>query len=189
MERKRRKSDSNIKLDGQDVRLESSEGGEHGARIDDLDVEIMRELQRDARQSSAVIARTVGTGEALVRRRIKRLLDNETIKVVAIAAPPQFGLRTYAHIAIQAEMQHWDEACRILSDEDEIHYVSLTAGRYDIIAWGMFKSPKALSEFIQQKVASIPGIVRTETLIALDVRKITYGWLSVNFRPSENGKQ
>lgn len=47
--------------------------------IDDIDLQLLRELQKDARQHNYVLARSVGISPASVTRRLQRLESEKVI--------------------------------------------------------------------------------------------------------------
>ena len=52
--------------------------------MDEMDRKIIRLLQGDGRGSNAKIAREVGVSEGTVRRRLRRLVQADVIKAVAV---------------------------------------------------------------------------------------------------------
>ena len=52
--------------------------------LDKLDCRLIRLLQKDGRMSNIALAQELGVSEYTVRSRLKRLLDDETIKIVAV---------------------------------------------------------------------------------------------------------
>ena len=52
--------------------------------MDELDAQIIAMLRKDGRASNAGIARNVGVSEGTVRRRLKRLVQEKFIQVVAV---------------------------------------------------------------------------------------------------------
>lgn len=55
--------------------------------LDALDRQLIHVLQENARLTNRQIAVRVGSTEPTVRRRIDRLLDQEVIKIAAVASP------------------------------------------------------------------------------------------------------
>ena len=71
--------------------------------MDELDFTIISLLQDDGRASNAGIARQAGVSEGTVRRRLKRLIDEEFIKVVALLDPAKMGYSSEALVGIQVD--------------------------------------------------------------------------------------
>ena len=143
--------------------------------MDELDNEIVRILQRDGRASNAGIARDVGVSEGTVRRRLKRLVQGEFIQVVALPDPTKMGFESQALIGIQVDPDKMDQVADGISDLDEIKWVAITTGSYDIFAWSTLPSAQALGIFLRTKVGVIPGVRRTETFVNLANKKRGYG--------------
>jgi len=59
---------------------------------------------------------------------------------------------------------------------DEISYIILTAGSFDIILEVVCEDDEALIEVINRKIRAIPGVRRTETFMYLKLRKQSYTW-------------
>ena len=62
-----------------------------GKHMDNLDKRIITLLQEDGTATNAGIARQVGVSEETVRRRLKRLVADEYIRVVALPDPKKLG--------------------------------------------------------------------------------------------------
>ena len=59
--------------------------------MDELDAKIIATLRQNGRASNAGIARSAGVSEGTVRRRLRRLIDEEHIFVAAIPNPAMMG--------------------------------------------------------------------------------------------------
>ena len=71
--------------------------------MDDLDRKIIAILQSNGRASNAQIARNVGVSEGTVRRRVRRLIEEAVIRVVAIPDLEKLGYGTVALIGLQVQ--------------------------------------------------------------------------------------
>ena len=141
----------------------------------ELDRQIIRILQSDGRASNAKIAREVGVSEGTVRRRLRHLVQEDVIKVIAVPNLEQMGYTTSALIGVQTEPGKVDEVAEAIGALDEAHYVAITTGAYDIFAWVGLESPGQLGTFLRGKVGTVPGVRRTETFVNLSIKKRTYG--------------
>ena len=75
--------------------------------MDELDRKIIGILQLDGRASNAKIARQLGVSEGTIRRRLKRLIEDEAIQVVALPEPSKLGYNTEAIVGIQVDRASW----------------------------------------------------------------------------------
>ena len=127
--------------------------------------------QVNGRASNAWIARRVGVSEGTVRRRLRRLIQEEVIRVMAVPDPEKMGYNTIAIIGIQADPDKLDDVTERLAQLPETQYVALTTGSFDIFIWVALPTAEELGTFLRRKVGLIPGIRRTETFVNLAIRK------------------
>lgn len=143
---------------------------------DALDLQLIRLLQEDGRRPTAAIARDVGLPEATVRRRIDRLIREQTIKVVAVADDEKLGLALHVLIGLQIDLQHVETVGSALCALQEVRWVGMTTGPYDYVIEAFFHSTRHLHDFLTQVIAQISGVKRTESLTVLSLLKDIYRW-------------
>ncbi len=143
--------------------------------MDELDRKIIDILQADGRASNAGIARDVGVSEGTVRRRLKRLVQEEYIQVVALPDAAKMGYESQALVGVQVDPDKIDQVADGLASLDEIRWAVVTTGSYDVFAWANLPSAEELGIFLRTKVGVIPGVRRTETFVNLANRKRGYG--------------
>ena len=139
--------------------------------LDELDDKLITLLQTDGRASNIELAKKVGVSEGTVRRRFRNLIKDEVIRVVAIPDPAKLGRGTTALVGLQVDPALVDPVSNELSRIDEVQYVAVTTGAYDIFLWIALPSPEELSEFLRAKIGSIQGVRRTETFVNLAIKK------------------
>ena len=143
--------------------------------MDELDRNVIAILQSDGRASNAKIARAVGVSEGTVRRRLRRLIDDDVIQVLAVPNLEQMGYGTSAVIGIQTEPGKVEHVADTITALPESHYVSITTGPYDVFVWVGVESPEQLWAFLKNSVGTIDGVKRLETLVNLTIKKRTHG--------------
>ena len=143
--------------------------------LDDIDKAIIRELQQDGRMSYADLGPAVGLSQAAVRQRVQRLIERNVMQVVAVTDPTRVGFSLQAMLGITAEGDVRTVAAAIAA-VPEMSYVVITAGRYDILAEVVARDADALLDLVNERIRSIPGVTRTETLTYLRLEKQTYAW-------------
>ena len=143
----------------------------HGPRVlptpaivlDEISKRIIEQLQQDGRRSYASVGKAVGLSEAAVRQRVQRLLDGGVMQIVAVTDPLTLGFRRQTMIAVKCGGD-LEEVADHLADIDEIDYVVITAGSFDL-----------LLEMLS-RVRAVPSVTSTETFVYLKLRKQTYSW-------------
>ena len=146
-----------------------------GVALDDVSKAIIEELQQDGRRSYAAIGKVVGLSEAAVRQRVQRLIDNNVMQVVAVTDPLELGFARQAMIGITAQGE-LEPIADQLAKLDEVDYVVITAGSFDLLAEVGCESDEHLLEVLSHRIRTIEGVVSTETFMYLKLRKQTYSW-------------
>ena len=107
-------------------------------------------------------------------RRIKRLIAENTIRVIAVGPDPtKAGHGTVAVVGLSAEISRIDEVCSEVCKLDEISWAGLCYGRFDLLFIVYVDSQEALLSFIKDKVAAIKGVRAIETFYIAELRKRT----------------
>jgi Lrp/AsnC family transcriptional regulator for asnA, asnC and gidA len=148
--------------------------GRVGPNLDDVDRAIIEQLQIDGRTPYTRLATAVGLSEAAVRQRVQRLVESGVMQVVAVTDPLMLGLRRMAMIGVRAEGDTSTIAEK-LRDFDDIDYLVITAGSFDLLLEVVVGDDGALLE-LTNRIRSVPGVRATETFIYLDLVKQTYSW-------------
>jgi len=143
--------------------------------LDDVSKRLVEELQRDGRRSYADLAKSVGLSEAAVRQRVRRLLDDGVMQIVAVTDPATVGFARQAMVGIRAEGDLREIAKR-LSALPELEYVVLCAGSFDILVELVCEDDEHLLSLLDEAIRSIEGVRETETFIYLRLVKQTYAW-------------
>lgn len=145
------------------------------ARMDELDRNIISILERNGRASNARIARDVGVSEGTVRRRLKRLINEQIINVIALPDPRKLGYNSEALIGVQVDPDKVDEVATEMANLEHTRWVTVTTGSYDVFAWAALPNAEALGRFLRDSVGVIEGVRRIETFVNLQVVKREFG--------------
>jgi|TARA_B110000263_G_scaffold110896_1_gene96978 Lrp/AsnC family transcriptional regulator for asnA, asnC and gidA len=143
--------------------------------MDELDRKIISLLERDGRASNAQIARDVGVSEGTVRRRLKRLISEQIINVIALPDPRKLGYNSEALIGVQVDPDKVDEVASKMANLEHTRWVTITTGSYDVFAWATLPNAESLGRFLRDEVGAIDGVRRTETFVNLQVMKREFG--------------
>jgi Lrp/AsnC family transcriptional regulator for asnA, asnC and gidA len=143
--------------------------------IDDVSKAIIEQLQQDGRRSYAAIGKAVGLSEAAVRQRVQRLIENEVMQIVAVTDPLQLGFARQAMIGINVDGQ-LDPVAEELGKIDEIDYIVMTAGGFDLLCEVVCESDSHLLELLSNRIRAVAGVRTTETFMYLKLTKQTYSW-------------
>ncbi|MEM0049449.1 MAG: Lrp/AsnC family transcriptional regulator [Candidatus Bathyarchaeia archaeon] len=138
-----------------------------GTEIDDIDKEIIRMLQDDARISLRRIAEKLNVSETTIFIRIKKLLEKNIIKrFTAIVSPEALGKKITAFILINADPKKIQNVLNTLSKMDDVYEVYDVTGPYYAIVKVRTEDQNKLTKIIDE-IGLIDGVISTETALVL----------------------
>lgn len=143
--------------------------------IDAVSLAIIEQLQEDGRRPYAAIGKAVGLSEAAVRQRVQKLLDQGVMQIVAVTDPLTVGFRRQAMVGINVEGD-LDPVADALTAMDEVEYVVVTAGSFDLLIEIVAEDDDHLLRTINKRIRTLPGVRSTESFVYLKLRKQTYTW-------------
>ncbi len=150
-------------------------GQKTSAVLDDVAKGIIEQLQADGRRSYADIGKAVGLSEAAVRARVQKLTDLGIVQIVAVTDPLQLGFHRQVMVGIQVDGDP-RKVADALEKIDQVDYLVLTTGRFDILAEMVCHDDAELTDLLYGQIRTIPGVVSTETFTYLALRKEHYNW-------------
>ena len=145
---------------------------------DSIDKQLVRLLGQNARQNSETLAKQLNISAATVRRKLRKLISSDMLRIVGLADPNKLGFPLAVMIALDVTHNKLESALEVLVKRPEIKWVSSTTGRFDVIAVARFPSTESFSDFMMKELTQMEGVKNSETFICLDVKKGHYGILS-----------
>ncbi len=142
--------------------------------LDETDLNIIEALRKEGRVAFAQIAEQLGVSPGMIRQRYNRLVEEGFLKVVAITNPLRMGYRTMAMIGIRAEGSKLLEVAEKISKLDEVIYMIISSGRFDIFAEVVCRDHEDLLRFITEKLSTIEGVRESESFMHLKIIKEIY---------------
>jgi Lrp/AsnC family transcriptional regulator, regulator for asnA, asnC and gidA len=150
--------------------------GHGGTRtvLDETSRRIVEQLQQDGRRSYPAIGKAVGLSEAAVRQRVQRLIDGGVMQIVAVTDPMTLGFYRQTMIGIKCAGD-LERVADHLAGMDEIDYVVITSGSFDLLVEVVCQDDDHLLEILS-RVRMVPTVTSTETFVYLKLHKQTYSW-------------
>ena len=146
--------------------------------LDKVDMMLIRELEIDSKQTSASLAAKIGVSTATARRRLERLLKKRVISLVALANPSAIGYQAIATIGIRVQPDKIEAVSDKLASYACVPILTISTGRYEILAWVIFRHVDELSAFLTKELSVIPGVLGTETMLTLELKKHSIAYLA-----------
>ncbi len=154
--------------------MEQQNGNGVSDGLDDIDLKIIDFLRKDGRVAFAQIAEQLGVSPGMIRQRYNRLVDQGFLKIIAITNPVRMGFRTMAMIGIRADGSRLLDVADKVSKLDEVIYLIITSGRFDIFAEVICRDHEDLLRFMTEKLSTIEGVRETESFMHLKIAKEIY---------------
>lgn len=154
--------------------MEIQIGIDQPGNLDETDLKIIDALHKDGRVAFAQIAEQLSVSPGMIRQRYNRLVDQGYLKVVAITNPLRMGFKTMAMIGIRAEGSKLLDVAEKVSKLDEVIYMIVASGRFDIFAEVVCRDHEELLRFITEKLSTIDGVRESESFMHLKIIKEVY---------------
>jgi len=136
-------------------------------RVDKIDWEIIRILEKNGRAPNKEIAEQIGVSEGTVRNRIKKLTDHQFLRIRGLTNPNDRTDEALVYmgikIAVNRNSMKISEAVSKLSC---VKSVAVVTGRYDLLV-EVYVEPYNIIRFLSTELAKIDSIVSVESFIAL----------------------
>ncbi|MFQ6130064.1 MAG: Lrp/AsnC family transcriptional regulator, partial [Candidatus Hadarchaeaceae archaeon] len=124
-------------------------------KMDEIDLEIARRLERDARTPFKEIASDLRISEGTVHNRVKRMQRNGVmLGFSARLGPTKLGMDLTVVIGLRVKGGHLVEFEREISALREVRCVYDVTGEYDAIVVARFKNREDLNDFIKRVIAN-----------------------------------
>jgi Lrp/AsnC family transcriptional regulator for asnA, asnC and gidA len=142
--------------------------------LDQVDRGIIEALQENGRASFRSVASRVGVGEATVRARYARLVEDGILQVTGVTNPLGLGFDAMALLGVNTAGAPEPIADEISSWE-ETSYVVVTTGRFDVLVEAVCVDRRHLLD-ITNRIRELPGVLTTETFLYLQLAKQVFAW-------------
>src|SRR2546428_5781457 len=135
--------------------------------IDEIDQRIIEALQLDGRRPFTKLAAELGISEASVRQRVANLINTRVMQIVAITNPIKLGFSLASMIVIRVSGDRLLEVAEEISAFDEVIYLILCTGRFDMLAEVVCRDNDHLLKFLTAKLYKVQGVQQAQTYMYL----------------------
>jgi Lrp/AsnC family transcriptional regulator, regulator for asnA, asnC and gidA len=142
--------------------------------LDEIDHQLIATLQKDGRAPFAQIAQQLKVSPGMIRVRYNRLVEMGVLRVVAITNPLRMGYQTMALIGIKVEGDKLLEVANKIAALEEVIYLIVVSGAYDIIAEIVCRDQDHLLQFLTERLYKIEGVRESESFMHLKIVKEVY---------------
>lgn len=119
-------------------------------KIDEIDINIVRALQKDARTNLIDIAKDCDVSIDTISKRFKKLERTGIVKGTTILLnPKQFGYDCVASLEIDIDYPHVGDIIDFIRNKRDIIFCTSIMGRHDIFCIAVLKNVGRLSKLIE----------------------------------------
>ena len=140
--------------------------------MDDLDLQIIKKLQENAKLSLKKISKALKIPTSTIHFRVQKMIEEQVIaKFSCVVDIGKLGYETvgWANLVIDP-LKANDIADKIASFE-EVRMVSITGGAYNLIVQILAKNEKDLWNFIRESIQIIDGVQKIDVSSTLKIFK------------------
>jgi len=143
--------------------------------LDELDKNIIKELQEDARKPFNLIGRKYGVSPQTISDRVEKMKDRGIITYMTVMCDTKkVGKLIRFLVGINLDIQKREIVKRELKKLDFIHSIFVTTGAYDLFCIGLAKDIEDLGNIIERILPEIEGIRSTMTFVVTEETKNVY---------------
>lgn len=152
-------------------------GGNDSVPLDDKDHQLIALLRLDGRMAYKMLAEKTGLTESTVRGRIRRLEDNDLLRVVAVTDFEAAGFNLMLAVGVQVEGRSAADVAMDIAQFPEVFSVCQVVGTHDIECLMVAEDQEAVTALLTEKLARVTGVRRLLPAMAIDVLKNQPNWV------------
>lgn len=135
--------------------------------LDESDRKIIDCLMRDGRASGRELAQSTGISEANVSRRLARLLEERSVRILGFVPPECLGMHVQfvSYLRVKGDVE---TVANDLLKYPEFSFVQSAFGGWDLVLYGVVHTSTALVELLDRSIISHPMMHASETCTVLE---------------------
>ena len=140
--------------------------------MDDLDFQIIKKLQENAKLSYNQIAKMLKTPTSTIHFRVQKMIEEKLIvKFTSIVDVGKLGYETVGWVGLTIDPLKTDEIANKIASFDEVRMLSITGGAHNLVIQILSKNEKELWNFIREKIQTIDGVQNLDVSSSLKIFK------------------
>lgn len=137
--------------------------------LDETDLRIVDELQRDGRSSMSAVAQAVHISRAGAYARVNRLTEAGVITGFSARVDPvRAGLHSSAYVTLSVDQAPWQELRAQLIQIPEVKHIALVGGEVDLLLLVRARDNHDLRRVVLEQLQSIPSVRSTKTWLIFE---------------------
>lgn len=137
-------------------------------KLDEIDVSIIRALQKDARTNFTDIAKNCGMSVDTISKRFKRMRKTGVARgTTLLLNPKSFGYDCVASFGIRVDYPHVEEVVDFVGKMREVAFCTPSMGRHNIFAIAVLKNVGRLGQ-VKESIQGHPMVREVAVSIWVD---------------------
>jgi Lrp/AsnC family transcriptional regulator for asnA, asnC and gidA len=137
-------------------------------KIDGIDIEIIRALQKDARANFTDIAKHCRVSTDTISKRFRKMRKNGIIRGTTILLNPKsFGYDCVASLGIRVDYPYVEEVAEFVRKIPEVVVCNPSMGRHDMFAIAVLRNVGRLGQ-VKESIKGHPRVRDVTTSIWID---------------------
>lgn len=137
--------------------------------LDEFDIRIIKELEKDGRMAFSAIAANLKISNTMVHQRINRMIEQGVIggiKPIIQEKKIGYDWASFTGITLNKDSDS-DRIIEALKDIPEITECYYVTGSFTLYIKIIAKNHEHMRRILYEKIDSIPGIAKTDSIIEL----------------------
>ncbi|MFG4004112.1 Lrp/AsnC family transcriptional regulator [Flavobacterium aquidurense] len=137
--------------------------------LDEFDISIIKELEKDGRMAFSAIAANLKISNTMVHQRINRMMEQGIIggiKPIIQEKKIGFDWASFTGITLNKDSDS-DRIIQALNDIPEITECYYVTGSFTLYIKIVAKNHEHMRKILYEKIDNIPGIAKTDSIIEL----------------------
>jgi DNA-binding Lrp family transcriptional regulator len=142
--------------------------------LDEVDLSLLRALQRDGRLSNKELAAEVGLAPSSCLERVRRLREEGVILGFTVDIDPRaVGVGLQAMVAVRLhshDREAWRVVKKVLVERAEVVGLYHVSGADDLLVHVACRDADQLRDFVMDTISTQPGVRQVETSLVFEHR-------------------
>ena len=140
--------------------------------MDDLDLQILKKLQENAKLSYQQIAKMLNAPTSTIHFRVQKMIEEKIIvRFASIIDVGKMGYETVGWVGLSIDPLKTEDMAKTIASFSEVRMVTITGGTHNIVLQILTKDEKELWNFIRENIQTIEGVKEIDVSSSLKVYK------------------
>lgn len=144
--------------------------------LDRVDKQMIRLLQKDGRMPIVSLSKELKISETTARTRLKRLINDKIINVVAVSNPIRLGFEIVGNLKLTIDLKKKDIVLEQLKKIDQLNYIALTTGETALDVEFIARSIEEFNALVFNEIPNIDGVISLDSSLIVEIIKDTWDY-------------